>query len=133
MGSGLEGDLTFYVIGILMFSSSLGLEILMTIFDMIYQQAIGHGMSSSYLDNIRETAKQFFALPEEEKQKYARAVNESEGYGNDRVVSDKQVLDWSYRLTLRVFPETKRRLSLWPKIPTDFRYYPFLMVNLTVY
>lgn len=69
MGSGLEGDLTFYVIGILMFSSSLGLQILMTIFDMIYQQAIGHGMSSSYLDNIRETAKQFFALPEEEKQK----------------------------------------------------------------
>ena len=53
MGSGLEGDLTFYVIGILMFSSSLGLQILMTIFDMIYQQAIGHGMSSSYLDNIR--------------------------------------------------------------------------------
>ncbi|KAK7388592.1 hypothetical protein VNO78_23414 [Psophocarpus tetragonolobus] len=83
-------------------------------------QAIGHGMSSSYLDKIREIAKQFFALPEEEKQKYARAVNESEGYGNDRVVSDKQVLDWSYRLTLRVFPESKRRLSLWPKIPSDF-------------
>ncbi|QCD80587.1 leucoanthocyanidin dioxygenase [Vigna unguiculata] len=83
-------------------------------------QAIGHGMSSSYLDKIRELAKQFFALPEEEKQKYARAVNESEGYGNDRVVSDKQVLDWSYRLSLRVFPEEKRRLSLWPKIPSDF-------------
>ncbi|KAK7347124.1 hypothetical protein VNO80_21651 [Phaseolus coccineus] len=83
-------------------------------------QAIGHGMSSSYLEKIREVAKQFFALPEEEKQKYARAVNESEGYGNDRVVSDKQVLDWSYRLSLRVFPEKVRRLSLWPKIPTDF-------------
>ncbi|RDX97650.1 Protein SRG1, partial [Mucuna pruriens] len=83
-------------------------------------QAIGHGMSSSYLDKIREVAKQFFALPEEEKQKYARAVNDSEGYGNDRVVSDKQVLDWSYRLSLRVFPQVQRRLSLWPKIPTDF-------------
>ncbi|KAL2338437.1 hypothetical protein Fmac_012883 [Flemingia macrophylla] len=83
-------------------------------------QAIGHGMSSSYLDKIREVSKQFFELPEEEKQKYARAVNESEGYGNDIVVSDKQVLDWSYRLSLRVFPENKRRLSLWPKIPTDF-------------
>ncbi|KAL2338438.1 hypothetical protein Fmac_012884 [Flemingia macrophylla] len=83
-------------------------------------QAIGHGMSGSYLDKIREVSKQFFELPEEEKQKYARAVNESEGYGNDRVVSDKQVLDWSYRLTLRVFPDNKRRLSLWTKIPTDF-------------
>ncbi|PNX78080.1 protein SRG1-like, partial [Trifolium pratense] len=36
-------------------------------------QAIGHGMSSSYLDKVREIAKHFFALPVEEKQKYARA------------------------------------------------------------
>ena len=99
-----------------------------------YQQAIGHDMSTSYLDKVREVAKQFFALPVEEKQKYARAVNESEGYGNDRIVSDKQVLDWSYRLTLRVFPKEKRRLSLWPENPSDFRYYyPFLMVNSIVY
>lgn len=91
-------------------------------------------MSTSYLDKVREVAKQFFALPVEEKQKYARAVNESEGYGNDRIVSDKQVLDWSYRLTLRVFPKEKQRLSLWPENPSDFRYqYPFLMVNSNVY
>ncbi|XP_057420668.1 jasmonate-induced oxygenase 4-like [Lotus japonicus] len=83
-------------------------------------QAIGHGMSSTYLDKIREVAKHFFALPVEEKQKYARAVNEAEGYGNDRVVSKKQVLDWSYRLSLRVFPKEKRRLSLWPENPSDF-------------
>ncbi|KAG2718916.1 hypothetical protein I3760_03G242300 [Carya illinoinensis] len=83
-------------------------------------QAIGHGMSSSFLDKVREVAKQFFALPAEEKQKYSRAVNESEGYGNDVVVSEKQVLDWSYRLTLRVFPEDLRRLHLWPQNPTDF-------------
>jgi hypothetical protein len=78
-------------------------------------QAIGHGMSTSYLDKVREIAKQFFALPVEEKQKYARAPNEAEGYGNDRVVSENQVLDWSYRLTLRIFPKEKRRLALWPK------------------
>ncbi|CAJ2634652.1 unnamed protein product [Trifolium pratense] len=83
-------------------------------------QAIGHGMSTSYLDKVREIAKQFFALPVEEKQKYARAPNESEGYGNDRVVSENQVLDWSYRLTLRVFPKEKRRLALWPENPSDF-------------
>ncbi|XP_021277366.1 uncharacterized protein LOC110411504 [Herrania umbratica] len=84
-------------------------------------QAIGHGISSSFLDKVRDVAKQFFALPETEKQKYARAVNESEGYGSDRIVSDKQVLDWSHRLTLRVFPEDKRRFNLWPENPNDFR------------
>ncbi|KAK6236130.1 hypothetical protein SCA6_011467 [Theobroma cacao] len=72
-------------------------------------QAIGHGISSSFLDKVRDVTKQFFALPETEKQKYARAVNESEGYGSDRIVSDK------------VFPEDKRRFNLWPENPYDFR------------
>ncbi|XVF88283.1 hypothetical protein PTKIN_Ptkin19aG0037500 [Pterospermum kingtungense] len=84
-------------------------------------QAIGHGISSSFLDKVRDVAKQFFALPENEKQKYGRAVNESEGYGSDRIVSDKQVLDWSSRLTVTVFPEDKRRLNLWPESPNEFR------------
>ncbi|XP_059431603.1 S-norcoclaurine synthase 1-like [Corylus avellana] len=83
-------------------------------------QAIGHGISSSFLDKVRGVAKQFFSLPVEEKQKYSRAVNESEGYGNDVIVSEKQVLDWSYRLTQRVFPEDRRRLNLWAENPTDF-------------
>ncbi|XVF88279.1 hypothetical protein PTKIN_Ptkin19aG0037300 [Pterospermum kingtungense] len=85
-------------------------------------QAIGHGISSSFLDKVRDVAKQFFVLPKNEKQKYGRAVNESEGYGSDRIVSDKQVLDWSSRLTLIVFPEDKRRLNLWPESPNEFRY-----------
>ncbi|TQD95812.1 hypothetical protein C1H46_018554 [Malus baccata] len=84
-------------------------------------QAIGHGISDSLLDKVREAAKQFFALPVEEKEKYSRAVHGgAEGYGNDVVVSEKQVLDWSYRLTLRVFPENQRRLHLWPQNPNDF-------------
>ncbi|KAK4853939.1 hypothetical protein QYF36_016674 [Acer negundo] len=48
----------------------------------------------------------------EEKQKYARAVNEAEGYGSDRIVSDKQVHDWSHRLSLKVFPQRKRRSGI---------------------
>ncbi|KAF5482254.1 hypothetical protein F2P56_002839 [Juglans regia] len=83
-------------------------------------QAIGHGISSSFLDKVRVVTKQFFALPMEEKQKYARAENEGEGYGYDVVVSEKQVLDWSYRLALNVFPEDQRRLELWPQNPTHF-------------
>ncbi|RYR30550.1 hypothetical protein HN51_064072 [Arachis hypogaea] len=56
----------------------------------------------------------------QEKQKYSRPANDSKGYENDRIVSKKQVLDWSYRLILRVFPEKNRRHSLWPQNPIDF-------------
>ncbi|XP_065848697.1 jasmonate-induced oxygenase 4-like [Euphorbia lathyris] len=83
-------------------------------------QAVGHGMSSSFLDKVREIAYEFFDLPIEEKQKYGRAPNESEGYGSDVVVTENQVLDWSHRLSLRVFPQHQRRFNLWPQQPTDF-------------
>ncbi|PRQ26519.1 putative oxidoreductase [Rosa chinensis] len=83
--------------------------------------AIGHGISSSFLDKIREAAKQFFELPVEEKQRYSREIyGGREGYGVDAIVSEKQVRDWSYRLILRVFPEDQRRLNLWPENPNDF-------------
>ncbi|GAV82088.1 2OG-FeII_Oxy domain-containing protein/DIOX_N domain-containing protein [Cephalotus follicularis] len=83
-------------------------------------QAINHGISSSFLDKVREVAKQFFALPLEEKKKYSRAAHDVQGYGHDLVVSEMQVLDWCSRLFLRVFPEHERKLNLWPKNPDDF-------------
>ncbi|KAM1397017.1 hypothetical protein ACFX2I_014640 [Malus domestica] len=46
-------------------------------------QVINHGMSSEFLDEVREIAKQFFALPVEDKKKYLRQVNDIQGYGND--------------------------------------------------
>lgn len=83
-------------------------------------QAIGHGMSVGYLDKVREVAKEFFALPDEEKQKCSRASNEVEGYGSDLVVTENQIRDCCYRLFLRVFPKDQRRLNLWPENPSDF-------------
>ncbi|KAM3714200.1 hypothetical protein ACJW31_01G314300 [Castanea mollissima] len=82
-------------------------------------QAIGHGIPSSLLVKLREVARQFFALPAEEKHKYSRAAYEGEGYGQDIVVSEKQILDWSSRLSLTVFPEDQRRLNFWPENPSD--------------
>ncbi|XP_057968837.1 codeine O-demethylase-like [Malania oleifera] len=84
-------------------------------------QAIEHGISNSFLDKVRGLAKHFLALPVEEKQKCSRRGGGAEGYGNDRIVSEKQVLDWCDRLSLRVFPENQRRLEFWPDNPNDFR------------
>ncbi|POO01327.1 Oxoglutarate/iron-dependent dioxygenase [Trema orientale] len=83
-------------------------------------QAIGHGISSSFLDKVREVGKEFFSLPLEEKQKCFRAARDGEGFGSDVVVSKEQVLGWCNRLNLMVFPEDGRRLNLWPENPNDF-------------
>ncbi|KAL6223819.1 hypothetical protein ACLB2K_002677 [Fragaria x ananassa] len=91
-------------------------------------QAIGHGISSSFLDKLREAATNFFALPEEEKrfnpmeenQKHFKVAHRTEGCGHDVKVSEERVFDWAYRPTLRVFPEDQRCLDLWLENPNNF-------------
>ncbi|KAF0901672.1 hypothetical protein E2562_003622 [Oryza meyeriana var. granulata] len=60
--------------------------------------AIGHGMEPSFLSEVIHVTRGFYELPLEEKQKYSNLVNGKEfrieGYGNDMVVSEKQILDW---------------------------------------
>ncbi|KAI6682329.1 hypothetical protein NL676_036210 [Syzygium grande] len=61
--------------------------------------------------------KEFFALPVEEKQKYARDPADLEGYATDPILSDEQVIDWSKRLFLNLLPLDSRKLKLWPETP----------------
>ncbi|KAF8393131.1 hypothetical protein HHK36_021372 [Tetracentron sinense] len=84
-------------------------------------QAIGHGISSSFLDEVHEISKGFFKLPLEEKKKYSTTVDELQGYGNDPVITEEQILDWSDRLYLFVHPEDQRKLKIWPETPNGFR------------
>ncbi|KAL5200177.1 hypothetical protein ABZP36_021380 [Zizania latifolia] len=87
--------------------------------------AVGHGIEPSFLGEVMKMTTEFYALPLEEKQKYSNLVNGKEfrieGYGNDMVVSEKQILDWCDRFYLIVEPESRRVHSLWPTQPPPFR------------
>lgn len=78
-------------------------------------------MKSSFLDEIRQAMRQFYAFPLEEKQKYSRGVDGYDGYGNDSVIFQDQILDWNDRLFLSVYPEQRRDLKYWPEKPENFR------------
>ncbi|KAD6795006.1 hypothetical protein R6Q59_021086 [Mikania micrantha] len=84
-------------------------------------QAVNHGLSDSYLDNLRQVIKQFFDIPLDEKRKYFRETGSVEGYGNDMIYSENQVQDWCDRLFLRLLPEDQRKLRFWPQKPSNFR------------
>lgn len=90
-------------------------------------------MTSSFLDKMREVSKQFFDLPKEEKQKYAREPNGIEGYGNDIIYSENQRLDWTDRIYLKVQPEDERNFKVWPLEPNDFRYKFLLLLSSQQY
>ncbi|KAM3223892.1 hypothetical protein ACQJBY_057350 [Aegilops geniculata] len=70
--------------------------------------AVGHGMEPSFLAEAMKATREFFNLPLEEKQKYSNIVDGEklgmDGYGNDMVVKENQVLDWNDRLNLLVEP-----------------------------
>ncbi|KAK1371189.1 Codeine O-demethylase [Heracleum sosnowskyi] len=44
-----------------------------------------------------------------------------EGYGNDPVFSEHQILDWTDRVYLITNPEDQRKFQLWPQNPENFR------------
>lgn len=88
---------------------------------MTCNQAVGHGISSSVLDEIKKVAKEFFEQPLAEKKKVAKTVKEFEGYGADPVPEAGQPLDWSDRLVLELYPQDKRNYNLWPEKPESLR------------
>lgn len=85
-------------------------------------QAIGHGISGSFLDKLRQVAREFFRQPMEEKKKVSKGVEDMEGYGGDPVPVQGQPLDWSDRLFLSVYPPSQRKPQFWPETPASFRY-----------
>lgn len=129
---GRAGEIPIIDVGVFLPSSSPEPEVLDSELEKLKSalakegcfQAIGHGVSMSVVEKIRESAKEFFELGEEEKQKSCPSSddeNKFEGYGNDIVVSQTQVLDWNHRLFLQVFPHHQRKLKLWPLSPFAFR------------
>ncbi|KAK0571829.1 hypothetical protein LWI29_022179 [Acer saccharum] len=84
-------------------------------------QAINHGMSTQFLEQVREATKQFFALSPEIKNKYKREDGSIEGYGNDMIIYEQQTLDWTDRLYITVSPQDRRQLKFWPENPANFR------------
>lgn len=87
-------------------------------------QIVGHDLPPSFLDEMRDVARKFFQLPTEVKQKYSNLKQGQftlEGYGNDFVAKEDQIIDWNDHLYLLVQPEDKRKLDYWPESPTSFR------------
>ncbi|KAL6898020.1 hypothetical protein ACP4OV_006616 [Aristida adscensionis] len=84
-----------------------------------------HGVEAYVVDGLTEAAREFFRQPMEEKLKCSNLVEGKrfrlEGYGNDPVMAQDQILDWNDRLHLNMEPEEHRDLAQWPQHPEPFR------------
>ncbi|XP_074270559.1 protein SRG1-like [Silene latifolia] len=84
-------------------------------------QLVNHGIESSKFDQVLHVSKQFFSLPIEEKQKYARTVSKlggwkpdkMEGWGNDQM-GVNQAFSWNDRLMFLIHTPEFRNFKFWP-------------------
>uniref|UniRef100_A0A803LH20 Fe2OG dioxygenase domain-containing protein n=1 Tax=Chenopodium quinoa TaxID=63459 RepID=A0A803LH20_CHEQI len=81
---------------------------------------INHGIESSFLEDLIEVSKQFFALPLEEKFKCSAADEIFQGYGSDSLTFGTQTRNWNDRLLLFFYPKEIVRRQCWPQKPVKF-------------
>ena len=84
-------------------------------------QLVNHGVQKELLQRRKDATAEFFNLPIEEKEKYAMASDDIQGYGHAYVASEDQILDWSDALALIIYPTRFRKLQFWPKTPKGYK------------
>ncbi|KAK9920629.1 hypothetical protein M0R45_029178 [Rubus argutus] len=82
-------------------------------------QMVNHGVAPEVMQGMKDAADKFFELPLEEKNKIAMPSDHTQGYGHVHVLSEEQILDWSDRLILVLYPHRNRKPEVWP--PTPFK------------
>ena len=95
---------------------------------------VNHGIPEELLNRLRKAGETFFALPIEEKEKYANDQESGnvQGYGSKLANNASGQREWEDYFFHLVFPEDKRDLSAWPKTPEDYMLVPFSFHNLTM-
>ena len=95
-------------------------------------QVVNHGISPELMKQARETWREFFGHPAEEKQRYANSPSTYEGYGSRLGVEKGALLDWSDYFFLHFLPSSLRNPDKWPSLPSSCRFYfsPSLLKNV---
>ncbi|GAV82239.1 2OG-FeII_Oxy domain-containing protein/DIOX_N domain-containing protein [Cephalotus follicularis] len=84
-------------------------------------QITNHGVSSSFLEELKSQIIDFFKLPYEEKKKLWQQPDNHEGFGQLFVTSEEQKLDWSDMFYITTLPLNLRKTDLFEKLSPEFR------------
>ena len=87
-------------------------------------QVINHGIPSDVIVELQRVGKEFFELPQEEKEAYAVAPGSGslEGYGTSLQKEAEGKKAWTDYLFHNVWPPSAVNYNLWPKNPPSYRF-----------
>ncbi|XP_020573284.1 flavonol synthase/flavanone 3-hydroxylase [Phalaenopsis equestris] len=84
-------------------------------------QVVNHGVPVATVAALQRAGREFFELPQEEKEKYAMKEGRMEGYGTklQKELAGKKA--WVDFLFHNVWPPASVDFSVWPENPPDYR------------
>ena len=87
-------------------------------------QVINHGIPRDVIDNLKRVGKEFFELPQQEKEEYSKLPGSIEGYGTalqKEAEGKENIKGWVDHLFHRVWPPHVINYRFWPKNPQSYR------------
>ncbi|KAH9321470.1 hypothetical protein KI387_016109 [Taxus chinensis] len=86
-------------------------------------QIVNHGISEELIQRLQGVGKEFFEIPQEEKEKYANnaAAGVLEGYGTKLAHNIDGKLEWIDYFFHILWPPSKRDFKTWPNHPPTYR------------
>ncbi|XP_021900428.1 flavonol synthase/flavanone 3-hydroxylase [Carica papaya] len=86
-------------------------------------QVVNHGIPTHLIEKLQQVGKEFFELPQEEKEVYAKpsGAQTVEGYGTKLQKDLGGKKSWVDHLFHRIWPPQRINYQFWPKNPTSYR------------
>nr|ATL75654.1 flavonol synthase [Canarium album] len=86
-------------------------------------QVINHGIPSDLIAKLQAVGKEFFELPQEEKEAYAKPPDAQsvEGYGSKLQKDLQGKKGWADHLFHKIWPPSCINYKFWPKNPPSYR------------
>ncbi|GAB2224095.1 hypothetical protein Droror1_Dr00004842 [Drosera rotundifolia] len=86
-------------------------------------QVVNHGISSEVIKRLQDAGREFFKLPQTEKEAYARPPDSKvmEGYGTTLQKEVEGKRGWVDHLFHRTWPPSAINYKFWPKNPSYYR------------
>ncbi|KAK7380789.1 hypothetical protein VNO78_33308 [Psophocarpus tetragonolobus] len=82
-----------------------------------------HGISQTLIQHLQEVGKDFFSLPQEEKEVYANDPSNGkfDGYGSKMTKNLEEKVEWVDYFFHLMAPPSKVNYDIWPKHPSSYR------------
>lgn len=98
-------------------------------------QVVNHGISSELISRLQKAGREFFELPNEEKELIAKTKESGiEGYGTSLQKEVEGKKGWVDHLFHKLWPPSAVNYKFWPNNPTSYRlvFHQFMMVDASL-